>query len=433
LTAAVQKGKLLTMKFQGEIFLSELYKRYVMAPDGERISKIMDFTVVRGEVFPLIDGFVLEAAGKKFKLAYEDIELINRRFSLCRFPADKLQRNPLSEKDILAVRDIWDKQIVDINGAKIVRVNDIKVREIEGKLCLIAVDVGIRGLLRRLGLKHNDWRIWKKIVHHIPYDLISWRFIQPLGDEITHLSLTVSNHDMQSLHPYEIADLLTQIPPDNQETLINSLGIDTVAEAIPEMDEKHQKDLVERLDEGKAADIMDAMSPDDAADILGDLSEEKAEAIIGEMENEEAEDVKELLQHEEDTAGGLMTTDFLAVKPDLTVADTLDYIRQVSTEIENIYVIYVQDEQERLLGYLPINDLFSQPLEARLSEFMNPRVKSIRSDSNDMEAAALMARYNLLSLPVVDDENKMLGIITVDDTLEILLPSLKKRSRYKQK
>ncbi len=421
------------MKFNGEIFLSELYKKFLLGPDGERIGKITDFTVARGEIYPYINGFVIKADGRRLKLAYDDIELFNRRFSLSRFPADKLPLAPLAGKEILAVRDIWDKQIVDINGAKIVRVNDIKVREIDGALCLIAVDVGVRGLMRRLGLKRNDWPLWKKLVRRIPYDLISWRYIQPLADEITTLSLTVSNRDMKSLHPYEIADLLTQVPPDNQETLINSLGIDTVAEAIPEMDEKHQKDLVERLDKEKAADIMEAMSPDDAADILGDLSEEKAEAIIGEMEDEEAEDVKELLQHEEDTAGGLMTTDFLAVQPDLTVAGTLDFIRQASKEIENIYVIYVLDKEERLLGYLPINDLFTQPLEAPLGQFMNPRVKSIRSDSDDMEAAALMAKYNLLSLPVVDDENKMLGIITVDDTLEVLLPSLKKRSRYKKK
>ena len=263
------------MKFQGEIFLSELYKKYLMAPDGSRVGKISDFSVSQGDVFPLIDSFVIAGAGGRFKLAYEEIEVLNRRFVLCRQPADKLPRQALAAKDILAVKDIWDKQIVDINGAKIVRVNDIKVREIDGKLCLIAVDVGIRGLMRRLGLKHNDWRVWKKMVQHIPYDLISWRYLQPLEDDITHLTLTVSNREMQSLHPYEIADLLTQIPPDNQESLINSLGIDKVAEAIPEMDERHQKDLLERMDEGKAADIMDAMSPDDAADILGDLPEEQ--------------------------------------------------------------------------------------------------------------------------------------------------------------
>ena len=421
------------MKFLGEIFLSELYKKYIVAPDGERVGRISDFTVVRGDIFPLIDHFVVDDSGGRFKLAYDQIEVMNRRFILCRRPKGDLPRQPLSGRDILAVRDIWDKQIVDINGAKVVRVNDIKVREIDGKLCLIAVDVGIRGLMRRLGLKHNDWSLWKKLVRHVPYDLISWRYIQPLEDDITHLTLTVSGQEMQSLHPYEIADLLTRIPPDNQETLIDSLGIDKAAEAIPEMDERHQKDLLERMDEGKAADIMEAMSPDDAADILGDLPESKAEAIIGEMEKDEAQDVKELLQHEEDTAGGLMTTDFLALGPDLTVAEALDAIRKASTKIENIHVIYVQDKQERLLGYLPIIDLFSHAPDARLSFFMNPRVKSVRSDSGDMEAAEIMAKYNLLSLPVVDDEQRLLGIITVDDTLEVLLPTLKKRSRYKQK
>jgi magnesium transporter len=408
------------MKFQGEIFLSELVGKNILAPDGERIGKIRDFTVVKGDVFPLIAAFVIKSGRRKLKLAYEDIELFNRRFVLCRLPGDQVRRQEIKEKEILAVKDIWDKQIVDINGAKIVRVNDIKVREIEGKLSLIAVDVGIRGLLRRLGLKQNDWFFWKKLVHRIPYDLISWRFIQPLEDDITHLSLTVSTHDMQSLHPFEIADILTQIPPDNQAALIASLGIDTIAEAIPEMDEKHQKDLMERMDMGKAADIMEAMSPDDAADILGDMTDE-------------AEDVKELLRHEEDTAGGLMTTDFLAVNPELSVAETLAFIRLVSAEIENIYVIYVLDKQERLLGSLPINDLFSRPLDARLATIMNTRIKSIHSDSDDMEAAEIMAKYNLLSLPVVDKKNRLLGIITVDDTLEVLLPSIKKRSRYRQK
>jgi magnesium transporter len=411
------------MKFQGEIFLSELVGKNILAPDGERIGKIRDFTVVKGDVFPLIAAFVIKSGRRKFKLAYEDIELFNRRFVLCRLPGDQVRRQEIKEKEILAVKDIWDKQIVDINGAKIVRVNDIKVREIEGKLSLIAVDVGIRGLLRRLGLKQNDWFFWKKLVHRIPYDLISWRFIQPLEDDITHLSLTVSTHDMQSLHPFEIADILTQIPPDNQAALIASLGIDTIAEAIPEMDEKHQKDLMERMDMGKAADIMEAMSPDDAADILGDMTEDKADAIIGEMHGEEAED----------TAGGLMTTDFLAVNPELSVAETLAFIRLVSAEIENIYVIYVLDKQERLLGSLPINDLFSRPLDAKLATIMSTRIKSIHSDSDDMEAAEIMAKYNLLSLPVVDKKNKLLGIITVDDTLEVLLPSIKKRSRYRQK
>ena len=132
------------MKFQGEIFLSELVGKNILAPDGERIGKIHDFTVIRGDVFPLIDAFVIKSGRRKLKLAYEDIELFNRRFVLCRLQSDQVSLQEIKEKEILAVKDIWDKQIVDINGAKIVRVNDIKVREIDGKLSLIAVDVGIR-------------------------------------------------------------------------------------------------------------------------------------------------------------------------------------------------------------------------------------------------------------------------------------------------
>jgi CBS domain-containing protein/sporulation protein YlmC with PRC-barrel domain len=421
------------MRLLGEIFLSELYRKHVLAPDGERVGRVGDFVVVRGDVFPVIESFVLSAGGERLKLPFAQIEVLNRRVILCRQPLAPLARLDPAAKEVLAVRDIWDKQIVDITGAKIVRVNDVKVREIEDRLCLIAVDVGVRGLMRRLGLKRNDWALWRKLVRRVPYDLISWQYIQPLEGDITRLTLTVSNREMQALHPYEIADVLTRIPPDNQETLIETLGIDKAAEAIPEMDERHQKELLERMDESKAADLMEAMSPDDAADILGDLTESKAEAIIEEMQDEEAEEVKELLRHEEDSAGGLMTTDYLAVGPDLSVAETLEVIRKASTEIENIHVVYVQDKQERLIGYLPIIDLFSHPGDARLHQFMNPRVKSVRSDCDDMEAARIMAKYNLLSLPVVGDDQRLLGIITVDDTLEVLLPALKTRSRYKKK
>jgi magnesium transporter len=421
------------VKLQGEVFLSELLGKKAMAPDGEKIGKVLDFVVVRGDVFPFIEAFVVKSAGKKRKLPYEAIELFNRRFILVKSEGEDQPLTDLSEKDTLAVKDIMDKQIVDINGAKVVRVNDIKVREVNDRLSLIAVDVGMRGLLRRLGLNKNDWFFWRKLVRRIPYDLISWRYLQPLESGTTHLSLTVSK-ELMGLHPSDIADILTQIPPENQESLMDTIGIDKTAEVIPEMDEKEQKDLMERMDNEKAADIMEAMSPDDAVDILADLPDEKSEAIIEGMDDEEVqEEFKELLQHEDDTAGGLMTTDYVAVKPEMTVADTLEHLRKIGSEVDNIFQIYVVDDEEHLLGYLPINDLFIKRLEARIGDIMISRIKSLPPDSDDVRAAEMMAKYNMLSLPVIDRENKLLGIITVDDTLEVLLPSLKKRNRYRQK
>lgn len=419
------------MKFNGEIFLSEMVGKNVVETGGEKLGIIKDFFVVRGDLFPTIQGFIVKSNRNLLFLRWEQIELFNRNFTLCRLNTEEMESidSERLEKEILAIRDIWDKQIVDINGAKIVRVNDIKVKEIDGKLALIAVDVGFRGLLRRLGLKRKDGLFWKALVRKIPYDLISWHYIQALEPRITQLSLTVPR-ELIAMHPADIADILTQISPDNQESLINSLGIDTIAEAIPEMDEKSQIALMENMDNETAAEVLEAMAPDDAADILIELPEERAEEIIEEMEDEEAEDVKELMQHEEDTAGGLMTTDYLCVKSNITVSEAFSFIRQNAPEYENIYILYVVDDNDYLLGTVSIHDLFNNPDNAPLHQFMNHRVKSITLDSSGREAANIMAKYNLYSLPVLDEENKLSGIITVDDILELLIPSIKKRKRF---
>jgi len=419
------------MKFQGEIFLSELVNKYAVDAGGEKIGEIKDFLVAPGNIFPTVKGFVLKSGRRFLHLKWEQIELLNRNFTLCKLKpgeAEELSREKLVQ-DTLAVRDIWDKQIVDINGAKIVRVNDIKVREIDGNLALIGVDVGLRGLLRRLGMKRNNGPFWKKLVRNIPYDLISWHYIQPLEPRVTQLSLTVPK-ELVALHPSDIADILTQIPQDNQESLMATIGIDKMAEAIPEMDEKSQVALVESLDTEKAAEVLEAMAPDDAADILGEMPEKRAEEIIEEMEDEEAEDVKELMQHEEDTAGGLMTTDYLCIKSQFTVAETLSFIRRNAADFDNIYILYVSDDEEHILGTVTIHDLFLNPETTPVNRIMDHRVKSIFQDSSGMEAARIMAKYNLLSLPVLDEENKLGGIITVDDILEVLIPSIKKRKRF---
>ncbi|MGE5342825.1 MAG: magnesium transporter MgtE N-terminal domain-containing protein [Candidatus Omnitrophota bacterium] len=419
------------MKYPGEIFLSELVGKKVIETSGEIIGEIKDFIVVRGEFFPNIIGFVVKRKNRLLNLPWHQIELFNRNFTLCKLHPDEVEEitRETLDKETLAIRDIWDKQIVDINGAKLVRVNDIKVKEIDDRLSLIAVDVGFRGLLRRLGLKRKNGYFWKTMVRKIPYDLISWHFIQPIEPRVTQLSLTVPK-ELIAMHPSDIADILTQIPPDNQESLMNSLGIDKIAEAIPEMDEKSQIALMENMDTERAADVLEAMAPDDAADILIDLPEETAEEIIEEMEDEEAEDVKELMQHEEDTAGGLMTTDYLDIKSHITAAEALSFVRQNVEEYENIYVLYVIDDEERILGTVTLHDLFSNPEDTPVSQFMDRRVKSVDIDSGGMEAAKIMAKYNLLSLPVLDEDNKLSGIITVDDILELLIPSIKKRKRF---
>jgi len=418
------------MRFEGEIFVSELIGKKVVDRGGERIGVIKDFTASRGDIFPVIDNFVIKKEGGLFLLPWEEIELFNREFTLCKSSKEELKLRKPTEEEIFVMKDIMDKQIVDINGAKLVRVNDLKIREVGEKLCIIAVDVGFRGLLRRMGLKGKGGKFWKTLVKGLPYDLISWGFIQPLEPKVTKLVLSIPKDVLSQQHPYDIANILAKLSPDEQESLIESIGLEKIAEALPELDEKRQVEIVERLEKEKAADILEAMPPDEAADLLGDLSDEKANEIMKEMEKEVVEEVKELLQHEDDTAGGLMTTEFIALRPYMTVDETLSFLRLTAPEIENINTIYIVDENERLIGFVSIRDLFINPPDSPLSSIMNQKVKSVSPESDGMEVAKIMAKYNLLTLPVVDKENKLIGIITVDDVLEFMLPSIKKRKKF---
>lgn len=418
------------MKFEGEIFVSELIGNKVLDRSGEIIGFIKDFTAVRGEIFPQIDNFVIKKEGNLYLLPWEDIKLFNREFTLCKSSAGEIKLKEPTEEDIFVMKDIMDKQIVDINGAKLVRVNDLKIREVGEKLCIIAVDVGFRGLLRRLGLKGKGGKFWRALVKRIPYDLISWGFIQPLEPKITKLVLSIPKDVLSQQHPYDIANILAKLPPDEQGSLIESIGVEKVAEALPELDDKRQVEIMERLEKEKAADILEAMPPDEAADLLGDLSEEKAEELMEEMEKEVVEEVKELLQHEDDTAGGLMTTEFIALRPYMTVEETLSFLRLTAPDVENINTIFITDENDRLMGFVQIRDLFINPPDAPLSSIMNQKIKSATPESEGMEVAKTMAKYNLLNLPVLDKENRLIGIITVDDVLEFMLPSIKKRKKF---
>ncbi len=418
------------MKFEGEIFVSELIGKKVVDKLGDTIGHIKDFTAIRGDIFPIIDNFVIKRDGKLYLLPWDEIELFNREFTLCKSLVDEVKLKEPSEEEIFVMKDIMDKQIVDVNGAKLVRVNDLKIREVGEKLCIIAVDVGFRGLLRRLGLKGKGGKLWKLLVKGLPYDLISWGLIQPLEPKVTKLVLSIPRDVLSQQHPYDIANILEKLAPDEQESLIESIGVEKIAEALPELDDKRQVEIMERLEKDKAVDILEAMPPDEAADLLGDLPDEKAEELMEEMEKEVVEEVKELLQHEDDTAGGLMTTEFIAIRPYMTVDEALSFLRLTAPDIENINTIYITDENDRLMGSVSIRDLFIHSPDSPLSSVMNQKVKSVSPESEGMEVAKTMAKYNLLSLPVVDKERRLIGIITVDDVLEFMLPSIKKRKKF---
>jgi Mg2+ transporter MgtE len=271
-------------------------------------------------------------------------------------------------------------------------------------------------------------RLFKK---HLPYNLISWNYIQPFEPKLTTISLTVPRQMLSELHPADIADIISQVSHKEGATFFKDLDVDVAAEALSELKPETQVDIITGMDTDRAADIIEEMPPDEAADILSDLPIDKAKEILESIEKEEAEDIQELLSHEEDTAGGLMTNVFIAYPPETTVRKAIENFKKDAEEIEIVYYIYVIDADEKLMGVVSLRDMLLADLDAKLSDIMETKLKTVTPETDEMEVAGIISKYNLVALPVVDLEGFMLGIVTVDDVIDRILPPSAKRKRRK--
>lgn len=419
------------MPFLGELFISEILKKPVLDPKGDELGRVKDFVVVRGEPLPKISSIIIERKKGLLNLPWTVLNIFNKRIISANVYGEALQSYELDEKDLLLVRDILDKQIVDVNGVKVVRVNDVKLEGYDTEAILIAVDVGMRGILRRLGFERGGEDLMRLFKKHLPYNLISWNYIQPLEPKLTTISLTVPRQMLSELHPADIADIISQVSHKEGATFFKDLDVDVAAEALSELKPETQVDIITGMDTDKAADIIEEMPPDEAADILSDLPVDKAKEILESIEKEEAEDIQELLSHEEDTAGGLMTNVFIAYPPETTVRKAIENFKKDAEEIEIVYYIYVIGADEKLMGVVSLRDMLLANLDAKLSDIMETKLKTVIPETDEMEVAGIISKYNLVALPVVDIEGFMLGIVTVDDVLDRILPPSAKRKRRK--
>jgi CBS domain-containing protein len=400
------------MAFFGELFLSEILNKPVMNQRGEEMGRLRDILVIPGNPFPQVSGLAVSKRKDHHFIPLDYVDIFNKKFLMVREMEKKTFPSSPPEGHIYIRENLLDKQIVDINGVKVVRVNDIKLGMLQNEFCLVGLDVGYQGLLRRIGWERKGVG-----------NLIPWNYVQPLEEGLDQLSLTLSRQGLSQLHPVDIADIIAQVSSKERVLLLESLDKETAGEAIHELEADMRVAIVEQMDVEEAADVLEKMQPDEAADILGDLSSEKAKAILDRMEKEEAADVEELLEHDEDTAGGLMTTEYLAFPPDQTAAQAIEEIRNQSPETELIYYIYVIDGEEHLLGVLSLRDLIMATPLTPLKKLMRTNPKKIKAEAKQKDVAELVSKYNLIAVPVVDEHNHLLGIITVDDILNILLPS----------
>jgi len=419
------------MPFLTELFVSEIMKKPVLDPKGDELGRVKDLLIVKGEPLPKVSALIIEKKKNIFKLSWNDLNIFNKRIISANVYVEALLPYELNEKDLLLVRDILDKQIVDANGVKVVRVNDVKLEGLDTEAVLIAVDVGMRGIMRRLGVERGGEDLMKLFRKHLPYNLISWNYLQPLEPKLTTISLTVPRQMVSELHPADIAEIISQVSHKEGTTFFKGLDVETAAEALSELQPDVQAAIITGMDTEKAADIIEEMPPDEAADVLSDLPVDKAKEILEIIEKEEAEDIQELLSHEEDTAGGIMTNVFIAYLPDITVKEAVQKFKKDAEEVETVYYIYVIDTDEKLMGVISLRELLLADPDVRLSDIMETKLKMVTPDTDEVEVAEIISKYNLLALPVVDTEGFMLGIVTIDDIIDRLLPPAAKRKRRK--
>jgi flagellar motility protein MotE (MotC chaperone)/sporulation protein YlmC with PRC-barrel domain len=333
----------------------------------------------------------------------------------------------LRPDEVRLAKTLLDKKVVDTARKTVVRVNDIELEPVEGRLHVTGVEGGLRGLLRHIRSERVGERVAGILGRVLPHELIVWEAIEPIETDLTRARRRAVYTKLAKLHPADIADIMEELNPSERAAILATLDEETAAEAITEAEPEVQASVVQMMEPEKAADILEEMEPDEAADILSDLPEAKAEELLESMEPKEAQEVEELLEHEEDTAGGLMTTEYVDFPTSLTAAEAVQRIRDEAKDAETIYYLYVTGPGERLLGVLSLRELILADPAMRLEQVMRADVVSVKPDTALREVAELLTKYNLLALPVVSGEGELLGIVTVDDVLNLILPMIWKK------
>jgi CBS domain-containing protein/sporulation protein YlmC with PRC-barrel domain len=410
------------------IALSELLGAPVYDVTGTHSGRVREVAIVPQEDSTRVSAVIVKTRKGDRLLGSSAIAAINGGLRGNNFAKDWTAYSG-SEGMLLLERDLLDQQIIDVHGRKVVRVNDAVLNEeVSGGTVLLkvgAVDVGARGAVRRLLKGVVPVSALRALVGKIPEKLIPWEFVDLIEtDPARRVRLKIEHERLAKLHPADIADIIEDLAPAEREAVFQTLDEEVAAQALEEIDPKLQVSIVSSLDSDLAADIVEEMDPDAAADLLGDLPEERSEEILEEMEPEEREEVEELLEFEENTAAGRMTTDYMAVPETARVSDAIHMLRSFEGGIESMSTIYLLAAGEKLTGAVPLSKLVLASSEDALASLKSEPLISCHPGADEAEVAELFDKYNLLTLPVVDEEGALTGVITADDVISILRAKL---------
>lgn len=405
------------------VFLSSLLGRAVRAAGGQRLGRVADLVVSTSEAYPPVESVILRAPGRRrWQVPWSAVEAAEPGGFRLREGTVLEPPPPVRPEGRLGLaEDLLDRQIVDVGGAKLVRVNDLHFLEVNRALRLAHVDVGFRGLVRRMGWERAVDGAVAALRPRSAYlradQLLSWKLVQPLDRSPGRVRLEVAQRALAELHPADLAEILEDLDRDQRAVLLQRLDVETAAGALEEASPELTAQLLEGVPPDKAADILEEMAPDEAADVLGELPSEAREELLEAMELPEAREVEHLLEYPPDSAGGLMTPDRIELRPSATVAEAFAEVRRRAEEVPLVYEVFVTDPAGVLKGVCTLRDLVLAEPATSLERIAREPAATVEVTAGLRDVAEAASKYNLISVPVVDPAGVLVGVVTVDDIL----------------
>ena len=406
-------------------YLTNMLGRPVYDSTGEKLGTVSDLAISTGEVFPRITSLAFRGPGRTpFMISWrkyvedfsEDEVTLNTESYNIRF-------SYLQPTEVLLARDLLDQQIVDTQGLKVVRVNDLKLSPSGSQLRLLGAEVGVRGILRGLHplLEKAVVSAAKVFNKKVEEKIIAWNYMDLLDRDLSKVKLSVTHKRLDELHPADVADILEQLDPKQRAEVFKHIDDTRSGEIIAELEDEFQAETLDDMDDREASGLLGQMDPDDAADIIRDLPYEKAETLLRLMGVEDAAEIRRLLGYRDDTAGGMMTTQFVALSEEDTVGDAIETLRALDEDFPTVHFVYVlEEDSEKLVGVMSMRTLVLAHNDTRLGDVIYTDVITVSPDEDEEEVASDISKYDMVALPVVDEGGHMLGLVTVDDALDVI-------------
>lgn len=409
---------------------SSIIDKKVYDEFGDIIGILKDVYVTAEGGYPRVIGYRIKRGSSMYEYEFRNIDFYTSE-------SNKVVIKTKGSKEILPrsysyllSQNLLGKSIIDVNGKKVVKVNDLRIAEIAGEYRVLAVESGSNALFRRKKIEPIAKLMVRFFRSSMTDEVIMWDDVESLELIKDSLQISVPYKKLSTLHPADLADILEDLDSINRKKIFETLDEDLVADTLEEMEPEYKGTVIQELSELKQAEILENLPNDEIADILDELDDESREKILFNLEREDAEEVKELLAYEDETAGSIMNKDFIALNIDINVKETIEILRETRPDDEVMYSIYIIDNEEKLLGVVSLKDLVINHPDTKLKDVMNNKFEKVSYRESTQEILEKVTKYDLLSIPVVDEEDKLLGMVLTHDVVdELLLPLWKKKIR----